>query len=99
MEHFDATIRDGALILSARAAEALGIVPGRKSTLSAEVSGDELTVRNEDWIVQAQEMLAKYLPAHGGSVVDGLIAERRAEAAREEWEAKRDFSEHAHWRV
>ena len=95
MEHFTATIRDGTLVLPARAATALGIVPGQKATLSAEIAGDEIEVRNEHWVVRARALLRPFLPADGRSLVDELIAERRAEAAREDVEFRRHLAEFA----
>ncbi|MBI4922909.1 MAG: AbrB/MazE/SpoVT family DNA-binding domain-containing protein [Devosia nanyangense] len=66
----------------------MGIAEGQ--TLVGEVSDGELRLMSRDTAVRkAQALVRKYVP-EGVSLVDELIAERRAEAQREETEALAD---------
>jgi len=72
----------GRLVLPAAARKALGLKPGSRLILSVEGQVVTLTPMREA-IRRAQAILAPYRPKDGHSVVDDLVAERRAEAARE----------------
>lgn len=72
----------GRLVLPAAVRKALGLKPGSRLILSVEGQVVKLTPMREA-IRKAQAILAPYRPKDGHSVVDDLIAERRAEAARE----------------
>ena len=78
----------GRLVVPAEMRQALGLKPGDKVLL--ELTGDELRVLSlHASIRRAQEIVRRYVP-EGVSLVDELIAERRAEAAAEEREASRN---------
>ncbi len=71
----------GRIVIPAEFRKELGLKPGDVIILSLQ--GEELRIRSIDSAIRrAQEMVARYVP-EGVSLVDELIAERRAEAARE----------------
>ena len=75
---------DGRFVLPARLRQSIGVKPG--DTLVIESDGDSLLVRSLDQVIrEVQDSFAPYR-VPGVSVVDELIAERRAEAAKEEAE-------------
>jgi AbrB family looped-hinge helix DNA binding protein len=72
----------GRLVLPAAVRKALGLKAG--SRLVLEVEGQVVTLTPMlEAIRRAQAILAPYRPKDGHSVADDLVAERRAEAARE----------------
>ena len=72
----------GRVVIPAEMRAALGVKPG--DTLIAHVINGELTLMSQKTALRrAQEMVRRFVP-EGVSLVDELIAERRAEAAREE---------------
>ncbi len=74
-------VSGGRLQIPAEIRKELGLHDGDQVTL--KVVDGELRVRSvREAIRRAQEMVRKYVP-EGVSLVDELIAERRAEAARE----------------
>lgn len=74
--------RQGRLVLPAEVRAAMRIVPGTDVTL--EIDGDETRLISHWQALRAlQRELAELVPP-GASLVDELIAERRAEAARED---------------
>lgn len=74
----------GRIVIPADIRHALGIDTGEPLTLIVE--GGKLRIFTlEQTIRRVQDEVAKYVPP-GVSLVDELIAERRAEAAREERE-------------
>lgn len=76
---------DGRVVIPAHVRRELGIKPG--DTLVAESDGQSLLLRSYDHVLkETQEFFRQFVPP-GTSVVDELIADRRAEAAREEAEA------------
>lgn len=71
----------GRLVIPAAFRAALGMKPGDRLTVRLE--GNELRIYTyREGIRRAQELVRKHVP-EGGSLVDELIAERRAEAAKE----------------
>ena len=72
---------DGRIVLPAALRHQLGLKPG--DALVIESDGDSLLVRSYDAVVRETQDYFRQFPAPGGSEVDGLIADRRAEAARE----------------
>ena len=74
-------IEGGKLVIPARFRRELGIGVG--DTVIIELADDALHVRSlESAIRKAQAIVRGFVPA-GASLVDDLIAERRAEAGRE----------------
>ena len=74
-------VEGGRIIVPANYRKAMGIAKG--DTVLLELHGDELRVRPaRSALKRLQERLRAYAPAEG-SVVDELIADRRAEAAGE----------------
>jgi AbrB family looped-hinge helix DNA binding protein len=72
----------GRLVLPSAVRKALGLKAG--SRLRLEVEGQVVTLTPmREAIRRAQAILAPYRPKDGHSVADDLVAERRAEAARE----------------
>lgn len=72
--------RHGRLVIPAEQRRALGIEEG--DAVVVKLDGAELRVlKQEEAIRRVQELVRKH--AGGRSLVDELIAERRAEAARE----------------
>lgn len=72
----------GRVVLPSAVRKALGLTAGSRLILSVEGQVVTLTPMREA-IRRAQAILAPHRPKDGHSVVDELIAERRAEAARE----------------
>lgn len=79
----------GRVVIPAPFRAALGMKPGDKLTIRLE--GNELRIyTRREGIRRVREMIGKYIP-EGVSLVDELIAERRAEAAKELEEAAKEF--------
>src|SRR5262245_43635095 len=78
---------DGRLVIPASLRKEIGIKPG--DTVVIESDGDSLLLRSYDRVLR--EVQDAFAPCRipGASVVDELIAERRAEAADEEAELRR----------
>lgn len=72
---------DGSLLLSGDAVAALGFAPGEHLVLRQE-DGDVRINSSDKTLARIQSRLKQLVPP-GVSIVDELIAERRAEAARE----------------
>ena len=71
----------GRLVIPAPFRAALGMKPGDK--LLVRLEGNELRIYTQrEAIRRGQELVRKYIP-EGVSLADELIAERRAEAAKE----------------
>ena len=79
---------DGALALPAMALQALGLRPG--SVAIGELEGDRLTIFSVRESVRRIQAMTQDLIPGDHSLADGLIAERRAEVARES--ARREVS-------
>jgi AbrB family looped-hinge helix DNA binding protein len=80
---------DGRVVIPASLRHHLGLKPGDPLVIDAE--GDAVRVRSAASVLaEVQAYFQRYVPP-GVSMVDELIAERRAEAAREE-------AEDADWR-
>jgi len=78
---------DGSLVLPKEVAEKLNAAPG--GVVMAKLDGDEFNlVSVEAAIREVQQIMEKYRPADGSSLVDRYLEEKYAEAAREEakWE-------------
>ena len=76
---------DGRVVIPAKVRRKLNLKPG--DTLVAEADGDSLLLRSYDQVLrETQDYFRQFVPP-GASPVDGLIADRRAEAAREEAES------------
>ncbi|HEX4607146.1 MAG TPA: AbrB/MazE/SpoVT family DNA-binding domain-containing protein [Urbifossiella sp.] len=82
---------DGRIVIPAPVRRELGLKPG--DTVVAESDGHSLLLRSYDQVVKdTQNFFRQFIPP-GTSLVDELIADRRAESAREEanaetWAAK-----------
>lgn len=72
---------DGRLVVPASLREALGWVPGE--TLDLRKDGDDLRITTRRKAARTAQALFARLPGGAGSAADALIAERRAEGARE----------------
>ena len=73
---------DGRLVIPAAARRELNLKPGEP--LLVESDGESLIVRSYESVLrETQGYFRQFLP-DGTSVVDELIADRRAEAARDE---------------
>ena len=70
----------GRLVIPAEIREKLGFESGERLTLIVENNSLRIMTRREAWR-EVQQLVSNY--AKGRSLVDELIAERRAEAARE----------------
>jgi AbrB family looped-hinge helix DNA binding protein len=82
---------DGRVVIPAECRKRFGFQPG--DTLVIESDGDSLLVRSYDQVLkETQDYFRQFVPP-GSSVVDDLIAERRAEAAREEAETRERLAE------
>jgi hypothetical protein len=73
---------DGSLYLPPEVMDALRLRPGRG--VIAEFDGENLTLNDGSAALKALQDLVKGLVPPGVSIVDEFIAERRAEAARED---------------
>lgn len=71
----------GRVVIPAPFRAALGMKPGDKLTFELEANELRIYTRREG-IRRAQEIIRKYIP-EGVNLTDELIAERRAEAAKE----------------
>jgi AbrB family looped-hinge helix DNA binding protein len=71
----------GRVVIPAPFRAALGMKPGEKLTVRLEANELRIYTRREG-IRRAREMVRKYIP-EGANLADELIAERRAEAAKE----------------
>jgi AbrB family looped-hinge helix DNA binding protein len=77
----------GRVVIPAEMREALGAEEG-DTLLASVVDGEMRLVSTQTAIKRAQAIVRAYIPAGGPSLVDELIADRRAEAAAEEaWAA------------
>ena len=76
----------GRIVIPAEFREALGLAVGDEVRLRLD-DGEIRIFTLDHAIRQAQELVRRYVP-EGVSLVDELIAERRAEAAREEAECE-----------
>lgn len=71
------------MVIPAEFRKALGVGVGDDMVI--ELTGDELRLRSRQAAIKrVQAMVRKYIPDESRSLADELIAERRAEAAREE---------------
>ena len=76
--------RNGRVVLPAEVRKALHLEPGERVTVT--VADDEVRIRSLDATIRRiQDRCRKFIKP-GVSIVDELIAERRAEAARDEAE-------------
>jgi AbrB family looped-hinge helix DNA binding protein len=73
----------GRLVIPAALRKALGLKPGDR--LIARQEGESLVLERREAIEQRLQDRFRHIPREV-SLVDELIAERRAEAAREAWE-------------
>lgn len=90
--HEARVVEEGKLVLPEPVRRALGIAEG--DILTIELDDGHVRLRASDsWIDEARAMLKPYMPADGRLLSDELIADRRAEAARDEWEYLRDLAE------
>jgi AbrB family looped-hinge helix DNA binding protein len=71
----------GRIVLPAQVRKELGLQPGSEVIVRFEDGELHITTRKAE-LRKVQEMVRKYIPK-GVSLVDELIAERRAEAKRE----------------
>lgn len=71
----------GRVVIPAEMRAALGVAPG--DTLIARVEDGELSLMSQKTAVRRAQKLVRSFVPEGVSLVDELIAERRAEAARE----------------
>lgn len=72
----------GRLVLPAAYREALGVKPGDEVILRLEEDGTVRITTIDQVLAEIQAMVREHVP-EGHSLVDELIAERRADAARE----------------
>ena len=72
---------DGRLVLPSALRKSVGLNPG--DTVVIESDGDSLLVRSYEAVIRETQQFFAQFPAPGGSVVDELITDRRADAARE----------------
>lgn len=73
---------DGEVVLPPLALQALGLKPG--GVAIAELDGDRLTIFSVQESVRRIQAMARQLIAGDHSLADGLISERRQEAARDD---------------
>ena len=71
----------GRVVIPAKMRSALGIEGGQNLTISME--GDMITLQTLQSVIRNAQVLARKKRKTKGSVVDELMAERRAEAAKE----------------
>jgi AbrB family looped-hinge helix DNA binding protein len=79
--------RGGRLVIPAPLRDALHLKPGEKAIVT--VVDDELRIRSLDSTIRDIQEHCRQFAVPGVSIVDELIAERRAEAAREDAEIAR----------
>ncbi|MEX2431164.1 MAG: AbrB/MazE/SpoVT family DNA-binding domain-containing protein [Dehalococcoidia bacterium] len=75
--------RQGRIVIPAEVRQALGIKPG--DTLFARLAEGQLVLETRERVIERIRSIFSHVPP-GVSLADELIAERRAEAAREEAE-------------
>lgn len=75
---------DGRIVIPVSARKELGLKSG--DTLVLESDGTCLLIRTAEAVLEESQAYFRQFVTHGESVVDELLAERRAEAAREEAE-------------
>lgn len=75
----------GRVVIPAEIRRALGLKEG-DTVLFEQRDGEVLLTTRKAQIERARSIFRQYVPAGGPSVVDELIAERRAEAAQEDAE-------------
>jgi AbrB family looped-hinge helix DNA binding protein len=73
---------DGRIVLPAPFRHSHGIKSG--DTVVVESDGDSLLVRTHEALLRETQLYFAQFPSDGESIVDALIADRRAEARREE---------------
>lgn len=71
----------GRIVLPSSVRAALGLAPGTRMVLSTEPDG---SLRLRPYRTVAEQSRGLYADTEGGSLVDELLAERRAEAQSEE---------------
>jgi len=71
----------GRIVLPSSVRAELGLAPGTRMVLSTEPDG---SLRLRPYRVVAEHGRGLYADSKGGSLVDELLADRRAEAKREE---------------
>ena len=74
-------VEGGKLVIPAAFRREMGVKPG--DTLIVEMDGGELRVRSLPSAIQRVQARMRELNPQGRSLVEELIADRRAEAARE----------------
>ncbi|MCX8017858.1 MAG: AbrB/MazE/SpoVT family DNA-binding domain-containing protein, partial [Rhodocyclaceae bacterium] len=77
----------GRVVIPAEIRQALGLKEGDPVLFELR-DGEAVITTKRARIRRAQEMFRRYVPAGSPSLADELIAERRAEAAREEEEGR-----------
>lgn len=77
---------DGRIVIPATARRELGLKSG--DTLVLESDGTSLLIRTAETVLEETQAYFRQYLTPGQSVVEELIAERRAEAAREEAETQ-----------
>jgi AbrB family looped-hinge helix DNA binding protein len=77
---------DGRIVIPAAARRELGLKSG--DTLILESDGTSLLIRTAEAVLEETQTYFRQFVTPGESVVDELIAERRAEAAHEEAEVQ-----------
>jgi AbrB family looped-hinge helix DNA binding protein len=83
MTRFKTKVTEGGrVVLPAQVRRELGIDVGDELVVLVEGSSLRL-LSYEESLREAQELVARYAPARGRSVVDEFLAERRAEAEAE----------------
>lgn len=88
MERFEASLDDdGAVVVPPRVAAALGLTD--TTTVRVRVAPARFDV---DWVEAMRPRLRAFFPTDQ-LASEALIAERRAENARDEWETLRDMAE------
>ncbi len=85
---------DGRIVIPSQCRKKFHLQPG--DTLVVDTDEQGMRLRSMDQVVK--ELQAHFAPYRkpGVSVVDELIAERRAEAAKEEAELATSIAEHSH---
>lgn len=76
----------GRVVIPAEIRHSLGLKEG-DAVLFEERNGEVFITTKKARLERARAMFRKYVPAGGPSIVDELIAERRADAAQDDTEA------------
>jgi len=76
----------GRVVIPAEIRQSLGLKEGDAVLFEAR-NGEVFITTKKARLERARAMFRKYVPAGGPSIVDELIAERRAEAAQDDAEA------------